>query len=364
MSTSHFRTFVYVTNSLDGDIGSYELLESGELKAGPKVPAAPNVMPMAVNLKSQLLYVASRSKPFTVLSYKIDPSNGALTLFDQAPLADNFAYISLDQEGKNLFAASYGSALISVNAISPDGRVGHVPSQIIPVGPNAHSIRVDATNRHVFVPSLGSDEVFQFNFDANTGILSSNTPAALLTDDGSGPRHFIFSKDNRFIYLLSEFAGTVTTFSLSSQTGLLKLESIDSILPPGSNLKNGKLSASNGNGVGAAIPACEKIWAADIHLTPNGHYFYASERTNSTITAFRVNEQTGKLSYLSSIETEKQPRGFAIDPSGRFLIVAGELSDAIASYSIDQETGDLKLVNRCPSGRGSNWVEIMSYPSN
>jgi 6-phosphogluconolactonase len=69
---------------------------------------------------------------------------------------------------------------------------------------------------------------------------------------------------------------------------------------------------------------------------------------------------SGKLTYLGSTSTEKQPRGFNIDPAGRFVIVSGEGSDTISSYTIDTETGALKLIGRYPTGKGANWVEIVA----
>src|SRR5207249_345217 len=62
------------------------------------------------------------------------------------------------------------------------------------------------------------------------------------------------------------------------------------------------------------------IWAADLHLSPNGRFLYASERTTSTIGTLRVDGANGKLIYLASTPTEKQPRGFNVDPSGRSII--------------------------------------------
>ena len=94
------------------------------------------------------------------------------------------------------------------------------------------------------------------------------------------------------------------------------------------------------------------IWAADLHLTPNGRFLYASERTTSTLGAFRVDGTSGKLSYLGSTPTEKQPRGFAIDPTGRFVVVAGEKSDTLSSYAIDAENGALKLIGRLSHRQG------------
>ena len=70
---------------------------------------------------------------------------------------------------------------------------------------------------------------------------------------------------------------------------------------------------------------------------------------------------SGKLSYLGSTPNEKQPRGFAIDPTGRFVVVAGEKSDTLSSYAIDAENGALKLIGRYPTGKGANWVEILAF---
>src|SRR5436190_22947681 len=64
---------------------------------------------------------------------------------------------------------------------------------------------------------------------------------------------------------------------------------------------------------------------------------------------------------LRRTPTEKQPRGFAIDPTGRFVVVAGEKSDTLSSYAIDAENGTLKLIGRYPTGKGPNWVEILAF---
>ena len=77
--------------------------------------------------------------------------------------------------------------------------------------------------------------------------------------------------------------------------------------------------------------------------------------------AFSVDGGSGKLTYLSSTPTERQPRGFAIDPKGRFLVATGEKSETISVYSIDQGSGALKLLNKYPTGKGANWVEIVSF---
>jgi 6-phosphogluconolactonase len=59
--------------------------------------------------------------------------------------------------------------------------------------------------------------------------------------------------------------------------------------------------------------------------------------------------------------TEKQPRGFAIDPSGHMLIAVGELSNAMSAYAIDPASGALKQLQSIPVGKQPNWVEFVSF---
>ena len=214
-------TFVYVSNADDGDIGTYSMQPDGTLQPGARVKAAGVVMPMAVSPDRRFLYAAARSKPFSVYAYAINPGTGALTHLATSPLAESFPYISLDKTGRFLLGASYGGHVVSVNAIGSDGRVAADPLQVIPVGRNAHSIRVDESNKFAYVPTLGSDQIFQLSFDAATGRLASNTPAVALLKPSTGPRHFITARDNRYLYVLNELLATVTTFALDGKTGLL-----------------------------------------------------------------------------------------------------------------------------------------------
>jgi len=355
-------TFVYVSNAEDGDIGMYTLQADDSLQPGQRFKAQKLVMPMAVSPDKRFLIAAVRSKPFQAYSYSIDKSSGALKLVGTGTLAESYPYIALDRSGRFLLGASYGANQVGVNPVGADGRVGE-PLQVIPTARNAHSIRTDNTNRFVFVPHLGTDQVFQFLFDEKSGRLSANTPPVLQLKQGSGPRHLIVSSDNRFVYLLNELTGMVTTLSLDPNAGTLKeLDSV-SVLPPDTKLVPGVPRGAVGTPGANQAPrdTTNDIWASDLHLTPNGRLLYAAERTSSTLGAFRVDTASGKLTYLGSTSTEKQPRGFNIDPTGRFVVVSGEQSDTISSYAINAETGALKLIGRYPTGKGANWVEIVAF---
>jgi 6-phosphogluconolactonase len=348
-------TFVYVSNNEDGNIGMYTLQPDGSLQPGARVAAAGKVvMPMTVSPDKRFLVAAVRSKPFVAHTYSIDRATGALKSVGTGPLAESFPYIFFDRSGRFLLGASYGAHLVSVNPVGADGRVGE-PMQVIPTARNAHAIITDNTNRFVFVPHLGTDQIFQFVFDAKTGRLTANTPPVVQMKAGTGPRHLITSSDNRFVYLLNELTATVTTLALDGNTGLLKEVSSVSALAPDSKLVPGGPRPSPGR------DTSNDIWASDLHLTPNGKFLYAAERTSSSLGAFSVDAASGKLTYLGSTPTEKQPRGFRIDPTGRFMVVSGEKSDTISVYSIDQASGALRLLNKYPTGKGSNWVEIVSF---
>jgi 6-phosphogluconolactonase len=317
-------------------------------------------MPLAVSPDRRYLYAAVRAKPFPALTYAIDARSGALEQRSAGSLADSSPYISTDRTGRFLLAASYGGNLVSVHPIEGGSGIGKA-LQVIPVGRNAHCILVDHTNRYVFASMLGTDQVFQFVFDASTGRLAANTPPVLQLKAGTGPRHMALANDNRFLYLLNELAGTVTTLALDAASGRLSEQGSESILPPDTPLRPGMPRGPvGGPGVNAEPrDTSNDIWTADLHLTPDNRFLFASERTRSTISWLRVDAASGRLTRLGSIPTENQPRGFAIDPGGKYLVASGEKSDTISVYAIGPD-GNPAFLDRYPAGKGSNWVEIVA----
>jgi 6-phosphogluconolactonase len=355
-------TFVYISNADDGDIGLYTLQADGSLIAGERFKAEKVVMPLAVSPDKKYLIAGIRSKPYQAITYSVNATSGALKQIEAAPLADSYAYINLDRTGRFLFGASYGRDSVGVYPFGSDGKVG-APLQIIPTARNAHSIITDRTNRYVFVPHLGTDQVFQFTFDATSGRLASNTPPLLQLPLGNGPRHVRVSKDNRFLYLVNELTAQVYTLALDQKTGLLTLVSSVSALPPDSKLQPGVPAAGVGVSTANRPPrnTDNDIWASDVQLTPDEKFLYAAERRNSTISILSVDGATGKVTYMDSVPTEKQPRNFAIDPTGRFMVVSGEKSDTVSTYAIDPATGRLRHIGKYPGGKNANWVEIVSF---
>lgn len=340
-------TIAYVGNAESQDISVFALAADGTLTARETVPvpgpATPGgSLPLAVTADRQRLYAALRNEPYSVVAFAIAPATGRLTALGSGPLADSMAYISVDLTGRHLFGASYGGSKVSVNAIGSDGVPGDV-RQVLATAPKAHAILADSTNRFVLATSLGGDAIHQYRFDAGTGLLSPNTqPLRPIVPARGGPRHFAFSPDARFVYLLNELDGTVHVLPWDPVTGTLgdELQAITA-MPAGSSAKP---------------------WGADIHIDPVGRFLYASERTTSTLAAYRIDAASGRLTAIGSVPTEAQPRAFAIDPSSRYLLSAGEVSNALTVHAIDPVSGALSALGSTPVGSKPNWVEIIDLP--
>jgi 6-phosphogluconolactonase len=253
---------------------------------------------MAVSPDRRFLYAGARGEPKVVAGYAIDQTTGKLRHVANGQLDDSMAYIATDRTGRFLFGASYAGHKVTVNPIDPPGTV-QPPQQVLANHPNAHAILPDAANRHVLVPTLGNDRVYQFRFDAATGMLAPAAPPAVRLKDKAGPRHFAFHPGGKVVYVIGELDGIVYVFDYDAATGQLKERQAVSALPP--NFQ-GKPSA------------------ADLHITPDGRFLYGSERTSSTLAGFKVHGASGLLTPIGSVPTERRPRGFNIDSSGRYLL--------------------------------------------
>src|SRR5438876_4404105 len=348
-SMSVAKTFVYVSNAQDGNIDAYIMdTSTGALTPIGKAEAAKLVMPMTVSPSKKYLYAVIRSQPTRVLTYAIDPATGALTQKASAPLPDSMPYVSTDHTGRYLFTASYGGDKLAVSPIGENGLAEAEAIQVIATGRNAHAILPDRSNKFVYATTLGANQVLQFVFDSKTGKLTANEPAAVSPEAGHGPRHMAFSPDNKNLYVLNELSGHVTQYAIDAGKGTLTLVDTISSVPVEAGLVWGAPQAPVGAtpAPAATAPKDDKVWAADIQITPNGKFLYSTERTTNKIALFTVAPETGKLTYVANYATELQPRGIRIDPAGQYLVASGEKSDRLSVYKIDQSTGKLGEPNR------------------
>jgi len=344
MTTS--ATFLYVGNGETRDVNAFRLDENnGDLApidtfAVPGPTASCFSFPLAVSPDKRFLFVVLRNEPWSVRSFAIDATTGRLDYLGFGPLADNTCYISTDKTGRFLLSASYQGSKVAVNLIGSDGIV-LPPQQIIETEPKSHSILVDAANQYALSACLGGDIFYQWRFDSESGRLTPNEPPFIPVKKHSGPRHFVFHPNGRVVYLLTEHAVTIHVYDYDPSKGALTEKQVVNALTP--------------------TPG-DKIWATDIHITPNGKFLYAAERGSSTLAMLKIDSKGDTLSLIGHVVTEKQPRGFAIDRTGRFLYCTGQLSSRMSSYAIDGTSGNLTKLNDYPVGKNPNWVEIVHMP--
>ena len=238
-------------------------------------------------------------------------------------------YVSIEQTGRFALVANYTSGSVAVFPIQSDGRLNpasdviqHVGSSIHPerqTGPHAHSILPDPTNRFAVAVDLGLDKLLVYQMDLEHGKLNHSHDVDV--QPGAGPRHLTFHPNTQFAYLINELNSTVIGYRYSSEMGIFEAMQTVPTLPEDFKGKN---------------------LCADIHVTPNGKYLYASNRGHNSLVWFRVEENTCQLTYQGHIPTGgREPRNFAIDPSGTFLLVANQKSNNIVTFKINAESGEL-----------------------
>ncbi|WP_122710437.1 lactonase family protein [Pseudomonas viridiflava] len=354
-------TYAYISSPADGLISQYQLDDaSGALSLVEQTKAGDQVNPMALSPDGKALFAALRAKPYQVVSFSIEPVTGHLKPLAQAPLAESLAYLSTDRSGRFLMGASYGADLLSVQPIDAQ----HRPSdsiQTYKTGMHAHSVRTDPSNRFAYAGNLGVDRVLQYRLEPKDGKLVPIGEGYVTVPENTGPRHLAFAPNGKFLYVVGEMSGTVTAFSIDDKTGGLKQVNQANGIPARLKLAPGQARDARNNDL--KDDPTPRIWAADVRISPDGKWLFTSERTSSSVSVFKVDPATGKVTFVENYPVEeKQPRNIAVAPNGRWLLVTGEKAEKVGSYSIAAD-GALKRVSEAPSGKGALWIEMLSQPA-
>jgi 6-phosphogluconolactonase len=217
-----------------------------------------------------------------------------------------------------------------------NGRVEGLPVVTLETGMKAHCIQADPANKFAFVPHVGElNKVEQLRFDAQAGTLTRNTPPHLPGGEGEGPRHMQFHPNGKWAYFVNEQGKSVTLCDYDAANGTLKARQ--------------------------SVPTVPEDWhtkgsCADIHVSADGRFVYASNRGHDSLAVFSVNEQTGELTGLGQTPTEKTPRSFCLTPGDQFVVSAGEGSHKLIVFRRNAETGALKPLRTYDCGKGPAWL--------
>lgn len=265
-------------------------------------------------------------------AFVFDKKDGTLKLLNsQLTGGADPCYIELDKTGKHVVTANYSGGSITAFNINGDGTLTTATQLIRFTGkgadaerqkaPHLHCVRYSPDGKYLFADDLGTDKIHKFGInESNEGnYLKVGTPAAFDVAPGSGPRHLDFHPNGKYAYLINELSGAVIAFNYDANAGnLTQIQTIQA----------DTLSAKG---------------SADIHVSPDGKFLYASNRLKGDgIAIFSINQVDGKLTKVGYQETGVHPRNFVITPNGKFLLVASRDNDVIQIFLIDRATGLLE----------------------
>lgn len=288
----------------------------------------PNPSYLCITPDKKFVYSVSESfQGSSAYAFSLDEASGKLTMLNQS-LTNGKGPCCIASTRKHVFTANYGGGSLSVFGRNADGSLTELKQKIQHYGssinlerqsePHVHQVVVLKNNAFVLANDLGTDKisVYRYNPSAVDQILTSWDTLAVKS--GSGPRHVAFSRNGKKAYLVQELDGTVSV--LECKGGRLKLLQEASLMNDRS----------------------QKAWAADIHLSPDGKFVYATNRAPANnITCFKVLKD-GTLKFQSQVSTGGDgPRNFALTPDGNFVLVAHQFSNNMVLFERNKKTGAL-----------------------
>ena len=318
--------------------------ETGRIDVRPRqVVKAENPSWLTFSPDRQHVYAVDENGPGQrdavgrVTAYRVDRDDGTLHEINRtSSLGAEPTQSAVSLDGRFLFVANYSvsadpGGTLSVLPIGQDGGLEpgvqvktHRASQVDrerQMSPHVHSAAVAPDGRTVFVQDLGADRLYAYRYDPaspEAPLALDATQPSIETPPGSGPRHLVFGPDGTHAYLTLEMRGEVAVYDYAP--GRLVQRQRVSLAPPGFRGQNG---------------------AAALHFSPDGRFLYVTNRgADNELVVFAVAPSTGELTLVARRTTEGlEPREFAIDPSGRYLLIANQRSDAVVVMRRDPASG-------------------------
>ena len=286
-----------------------------------------------------------------IAAFKVDVTNKKIDLLNIQDCGGlNPAHLAIDNSGSFLVNSNYSDGTLSLFKIYEDGRLSNVKqilqfkdSSVIKSRQSAshmHSANFSPDGKYVFGHDLGADKIRRFLFANKQGEVSLENPDEITITPGSGPRHFTFHPNGKFGYLVSELSGKINAY----------------------NYRNDNLDFIEDY---ATYQQKQDIYrTADIHISPDGKFLYASNRglKEDTIVIFSIDKNNGKLTLVKHVNTGgEHPRNFGIDPSGNFLLVANMNTNNVVVFKRDLKTGLLQKLPKEIKVKRPASIQIKEY---
>ncbi len=339
------KTYLFVGTYTDGISGEgiyvYEFNpKSGHLKKVSSGEGLVNPSFLTISLNGNFIYACTDTKlphSGSVSAFKFDSTTGSITFINkQNSGGENPVFLTASKNNEIVINANYTEGTVTTFTTNPDGSLNPFGQLIRFEGSGINTRRQDKSHIHaavfspdyeyVFFPDLGADKIHVYQFDPNQlEPLISRQDRNYSASPGSGPRHFEFHPNQQFAYCIEELSGTVTAFRYTSGV----LDSFQTIF------SYSKIQ--------------DEFNSADIHISPDGRYLYASNRweNENTISIFSIDIESGRLTLVGHQFTfGDHPRNFTLDPTGNFLIVANQVTNNIVVFKRDIKSGLLKRTGK------------------
>lgn len=324
----------YTRNSDSEGIYYLKIDKKAKIKELKLLAKSDNPSYLSFSPDKQFVYaVNEHGEDSEVSAFRFDMASKELHLINKVSAAGaDPCYITSSE--KHVFIANYSSGSISVFQRNGDGSL----SEAIQVlehsrmhygnnrfGPsNAHQIIFSPDSNYLYSTNLGTDRVIRYSYEKEGEKEVLKHIDELPVKKLSGPRHMEFSSDGQFLYLIHEHDASLTVMEVADNGSLNIIE--ETTVVTDSSKENG---------------------GADIHLSVDNNYLYASNRgENNDISLFKI-EADGKLKLLNQYSVAgKGPRNFIITSDNKSLIVANQHSNNIVVFKKSVKSGKLKKRKR------------------
>lgn len=327
---------------------------TGTLTKTSSVKGILNPSFLTLSTNGNFLYACTDSKTpnaGSISSFKFDIKNKKLSYINsQKTDGENPVYVSVHNNRKWLLNANYTESSISIFPIVEDGSIAtHVQHFQFSEGSidkkrqqksHLHSAVFSPNFDYAFFTDLGADKIRIFKFEnENPKPLQPTEIPEIKSTLGSGPRHLTFHPNGKFVYCIEEMGGSISAYKFENS----KFENIQNIATHNKRYK-------------------KDFESSDIHISPDGKFLYASNRgKENNIAIFSILED-GRLENIGYQRTKgKHPRTFAMDESGKFLIVANTQTSNLSVFRRDSKTGLLKFLNKDTKIKNASHVIIKKY---
>jgi 6-phosphogluconolactonase len=307
---------------------------NGELSNERLLVETPNPSFLTYDKKHQYVYSVNEERDGQVSSFKWnDERSGLVNVNQQSSEGSSPCFIELSPKEDLLAVANYSSGSLSIFKVGNMGMIQPAPTVFQhqgsgPVLPNqenarAHCVRFDPNGKFLYAVDLGIDQIITYPVMDNTTIGPAISKFSL--DPGDGPRHMIFHPSKDLAFVVNELGSSVVSMHIDHATGQLQRIAKISTLPDDFQGKN---------------------YCADIHITKNGKFLYASNRGHHSVAIFKVSDE-GELELIGIEPVRGEwPRNFTLSPDEKHLLVANQNTDNITVFEINSDTGLLTFTGQ------------------